>query len=68
MLISFLLLYPHFVAIVNILILIVFFLQAIKSCSQSLKVIVCVGETLQQRKDGTTMDVATQTKAIIGTC
>ncbi|KAL6978537.1 triose-phosphate isomerase [Sarracenia purpurea var. burkii] len=33
--------------------------------SQSLKVIACVGETLEQRESGSTLDVvATQTKAI----
>ena len=35
--------------------------------SQGLKVIACIGETLEQREAGTTMDVvATQTKAIAG--
>jgi hypothetical protein len=35
--------------------------------SQSLKVIACVGETLEQREAGSTMDVvAAQTKAIAG--
>lgn len=36
--------------------------------SQGLKVIACVGETLEQRESGSTMDVvAAQTKAISGT-
>jgi hypothetical protein len=36
--------------------------------SQGLKVIACVGETLEQREAGSTMDVvAAQTKAIAGT-
>lgn len=35
--------------------------------SQGLKVIACVGETLEQREAGTTMEVvAAQTKAIAG--
>lgn len=35
--------------------------------SQGLKVIACVGETLEQRESGSTMDiVAAQTKAIAG--
>jgi triosephosphate isomerase len=35
--------------------------------SQGLKVIACVGETLEQRESGSTMDVvAAQTKAISG--
>lgn len=35
--------------------------------SQGLKVIACVGETLEQRESGSTMEVvATQTKAIAG--
>ena len=37
--------------------------------SQGLKVIACVGETLQQRESGSTMAVvAAQTIAIAGTC
>lgn len=37
--------------------------------SQGLKVIACVGETLEQRESGSTMEVvASQTKAIAGTC
>lgn len=36
--------------------------------SQGLKVIACVGETLEQREAGTTMEVvAAQTQAIAGT-
>jgi len=36
--------------------------------SQGLKVIACVGETLEQREAGSTMEVvAAQTKAIAGT-
>lgn len=36
--------------------------------SQGLKVIACIGETLEQRESGSTMDVvAAQTKAIAGT-
>lgn len=36
--------------------------------SQGLKVIACVGETLEQREAGSTVDVvASQTKAIAGT-
>ncbi|GMP23039.1 hypothetical protein CsSME_00000794 [Camellia sinensis var. sinensis] len=36
--------------------------------SQGLKVIACIGETLEQRESGCTMDVvAAQTKAISGT-
>ena len=36
--------------------------------SQGLKVIACVGETLEEREAGSTMDVvAAQTKAIAGT-
>lgn len=36
--------------------------------SQGLKVIACVGETLEQRESGSTLDVvAAQTKAIAGT-
>lgn len=36
--------------------------------SKGLKVIACIGETLEQREAGSTMDVvATQTKAIAGT-
>lgn len=39
------------------------------SLSQGLKVIACVGETLEQRESGSTMEVvASQTKAIAGTC
>lgn len=35
--------------------------------SQGLKVIACIGETLEQRESGSTMDVvAAQTKAIAG--
>lgn len=35
--------------------------------SQGLKVIACIGETLEQRESGTTMEVvAAQTKAIAG--
>lgn len=35
--------------------------------AQGLKVIACVGETLEQRESGATMDVvASQTKAIAG--
>ena len=37
--------------------------------SQGLKVIACIGETLEQRESGSTMAVvASQTKAIAGTC
>lgn len=36
--------------------------------SQGLKVIACVGETLEQRESGSTLDVVSaQTKAIAGT-